>query len=155
MPSRSHKIWEENIVYLLAEIPQLYHNWLHYTPTAMTFTMNEQIKSRPHSSDHDRRVEFALFLKILFKYLEKSKQYLLLQQARLVVMTCTRGQKMRDSSFSPLSDAIEMRLKKLMSDNVWRKAKIYTKIYLTRPRRQRCYSHKKTISSVPRQTAQI
>ena len=104
--------------------------------------MNTQIKkSRPHSSDYDRRVEFALFLKIIIKCLEKSEQFFLLHQARLVVMTCTRGQKMGDPSFSPLSDAIEMRLKKLISEDknnkdVWRKAKNYTDIYLTRPRIQ-------------------
>jgi hypothetical protein len=63
---------------------------------------------------------------------------------------------MGDTSFSPISDAIEMRLKKLISDNVWRKAKDYTKIYLTRPRRtrQRCYSHQKMVPG-PRQTAEI
>lgn len=118
--------------------------------------MNTQIIKYPraHSSDHDRRVEFALLLKILFKCLEKSKQYFLLRQARLVVMTCTRGQKMGDPSFSPLSDAIEIRLKKLISNNVWRQAKNYTEIYLTCPRRQKCYSHQKRIS-MPRQIAQI
>lgn len=93
------------------------------------------------SENHDRRVSFALFLKILLTHLEKSKQYLVLQQVRLVVMTCTKGHKMGDPSFHPLLDSIELRLRKLVDDDSWRKVQDYTQIYLARQRRKnnRCF----------------
>lgn len=93
--------------------------------------------------DHDERVEFALFLKIIIRCLERSKHYFLLRQARLVVKTCTIGHKMGDPNFSPLVDAVEMRLKKLVGDRIWKQARAYTKIYLKRKQNGvRCLPHR-------------
>ena len=95
-------------------------------------------------SDHEKRVEFALFLKVLLRCLEKSNQSLLLQQARLVVVTCTRGNRMGDPSFSPLSSAIEMRLRKLIGDHEWQQAKNYTRFY---QRRQEVRRYRQVVAS--------
>jgi hypothetical protein len=83
---------------------------------------------------HDRgdRVEFALFLKVLLHCLERSKEYVLLEKARLVVMNCTRGYKTGDPNFSPLVEAIEIRLKKLVGDRIWKQAREYTRFYIAR-----------------------
>lgn len=105
--------------------------------------------------DHDERVEFALFLKVLLRCLEKSKQYVLLQQARMAVMTCTNGYKMGNPSFSPLIDAIEIRLKKLVGDSIWTQARNYTKFYLRRKQYQSRYLSDHSRIAVKRPIIQI
>jgi hypothetical protein len=101
------------------------------------------------------KFEFTLFLKVLLRCLEKSQQVFMLQQARLVVLTCIRGCKMGDSSFYPLIEAIELRLKKLVGHIIWQQAKLYTRFYLQRQRELASRCRPKSPPPVARYTAQI
>lgn len=78
------------------------------------------------------KAEFALFLKILMRCLEKSGQTFLMQQTRLTVLTCVRGCKIGDPTFCPLIGSIELRLKKLVGERIWEQAKDYTNYFLER-----------------------
>ena len=114
------------------------------------------IPAEDHHNHRDERVEFALFLKVLLRCLERSKEYFILQQARLVVMTCTRGHKMGDPSFHPLVEQIEIRLKKLVGDRIWKQARALTRFYLKKQLRgqaggkQRCLPYAAAINDVAR-----
>ena len=76
------------------------------------------------------KTEFALFLKVLLRCLEKVNQLFLMQQVRLTVLTCVRGSKIGDSSFYPLIEAIEIRVKKLVGSSMWEQAQTYTGWFL-------------------------
>jgi hypothetical protein len=85
----------------------------------------------------DKRIEFAIFLKVLLRCLEISEQKSVERQSRLVVLACIRGLSRGDPSFYPLEDAIEYQLKRLVDERTWDKAKWYIQYYLgIRGRRQ-------------------
>jgi hypothetical protein len=77
-------------------------------------------------------MKFALFLKVLIRYLEKTDQTSILRQVRLVVLACIRGHRMGDPTFMPLEESIEIRLKKLVNSSTWEQAKRYTIYYMRR-----------------------
>jgi len=81
---------------------------------------------------YSNRVEFALFIKVLLRHLQRTRQYTLLQQCRLVIITCTRRMRMGDPDFIPISEAIERRLFDIVGKGNWKKAQAYTRYYIKR-----------------------
>lgn len=76
------------------------------------------------------RVRFALFIKILFKQLYDSGDYLLAARATHLVRTCTRRNRMGDPDFQPLLETLEGRLRDLVGEVHWRRAHAYTRYFL-------------------------
>jgi hypothetical protein len=72
---------------------------------------------------------FLIFIKILFKCIERCSNGRLRQRAKAIVTECTRRNRMGDSEFSPLQDAVEARLKDIVGDTYWNQAKVYTGYY--------------------------
>jgi hypothetical protein len=73
--------------------------------------------------------QFLIFIRILFKCIDRSNNPTLRLQAKEVVTDCTRRNRMGDSSCSPLQHAIACRLKEIVGDMHWNQAKIYTNYY--------------------------
>jgi len=65
------------------------------------------------------REKFLLFVKVIFRYLEKSNNKRLHQQAKAIVFECTRRNRMGDSNYASLRDAVETRLRYLLGDDAW------------------------------------
>jgi hypothetical protein len=80
----------------------------------------------------EKRIEFAIFLKVLIRCLENAHQESMLRQTRLVVMACIRGHDMGGTSFYSLEDAIELRLKRIVHAATFTQAKRYARYYLQR-----------------------
>jgi hypothetical protein len=72
---------------------------------------------------------FLIFIKILFKCMERCRDGRLRQRAKAIVTECTRRNRMGDANFSPLQDAVETRLKDIVGDMYWNQAKVYTGYY--------------------------
>jgi hypothetical protein len=87
------------------------------------------------------RVEFALFVKVLLKCLEDDQQYLMVQQSRRIIVTCTQRHRSGDPSFWPLMDSIMVRLRRLVGERYWRQAVNYTRFYVQR-RSNQCQAKK-------------
>jgi hypothetical protein len=103
----------------------------------------------------EKRIEFALFLKVLLTHLRKSHQYLLMQQARLVVRRCTTGHRMGDPSSSQLVESIESRLRKLVGEQNWRLAKGLTRYFnMTRHRQKHSILGSNLLSNIQAPIAQ-
>ena len=88
----------------------------------MFTTMTERRFEEPTA-----RERFTLFIKILFKFLKKSEDELLCEQAKLIVLTYTRGGRK-----SNIMGDIQEALRDLVGDSTWNKAAVYTKIFLQR-----------------------
>ena len=71
------------------------------------------------------RERFFLFCKILFKYLERLNKPRLRQKAKAVVSECTRRNRMGDSQYSPLKQAVENRLRGVVGDAFWMRIESY------------------------------
>ena len=78
------------------------------------------------------RVEFALFLKVLIKLLNNDQQYMIVRNAKIIIIQCTRGNKAGDSNCIPLIGSIVMRLRPLVGKWYWDRAMEYTKWYVRR-----------------------
>jgi hypothetical protein len=110
-------------------------------PGALLFNANRraqlqlqqhQMRARSAGAVHrvlGERELFLIFIKILFKCIERSSNGRLRQRAKAIVTECTRRNRMGDSNFSPLQDAVETRLKDIVGDMYWNQAKVYTGYY--------------------------
>jgi hypothetical protein len=110
-------------------------------PGALLFNANRraqlqlqqhQMRTRPAGAIHrvlGERELFLIFIKILFKCIERCSNGRLRQRAKAIVTECTRRNRMGDSKFSPLQDAVETRLKDIVGDMYWNQAKVYTGYY--------------------------
>ena len=84
----------------------------------------------------EERIQFILFMKILLECMKRSTNdedhhMMLLNQVRLVVITCTNGHKLHDPTFDSLIDSIKCRLKKIIGETIyWKQAHQYTHYYL-------------------------
>jgi hypothetical protein len=106
------------------------------TSTPPSSPAEKDHRSQDEASLRERRVEFALFLKVLLRCLKNSQQTSVLRQTRLVVFAFIRGHSRGDPAFDPLEKAIEFQLKRLIDEKTWDQAKRYTRYYLnTRQRR--------------------
>ena len=79
-----------------------------------------------------QRARFALFIKILFKHLDKEGEKTLLTEARTVVSTCSMRHRMRDPKFSSLIDSVEVPLRELVGEVHWRRSHAYLQHFLNR-----------------------
>jgi hypothetical protein len=79
------------------------------------------------SQEQEIRVQFLLFVKIIFRCLDKSGDELLREQAKLVVLNCGE----RGTTLS-MRESIEVQLKDVVGDSIWDQAKDYTAFYLKR-----------------------
>jgi hypothetical protein len=66
---------------------------------------------------------------MLFMCIERSGNVRLRQHAKAIVSECTRRNRMGDSNYAALQDAVETRLKNIVGETFWNRAKIYTDYY--------------------------
>jgi hypothetical protein len=79
------------------------------------------------------RDSFLIFIKILFKCIERSSNTgRLRQRAKAIVSECTRRNRVGDSNYSTLQVAVENRLKNIVGEMFWNQAKFYTGHYCQR-----------------------
>jgi hypothetical protein len=102
----------------------------HMSPThglqlSVPISAQRATPSRRAPSD---REQFLLFVKILFKCLDRSDKNLR-QKAKAIVSECTRRNRLGDSKYTPLSEAVERRLRLIVGEPYWSRAKAYTDYY--------------------------
>jgi hypothetical protein len=89
------------------------------------------IKRRSHTLTFCRnlteREQFLIFVKILFKFLDADQN--LRQRAKAIVSECTRRNRLGDTEFSPLQEAVERRLRLIVGDIYWTRAILYMDHY--------------------------
>jgi hypothetical protein len=68
------------------------------------------------------RERFLIFIKILFKCLDQGNEPTLQQRAKKIVVECTRRNRLGDPQFSPLMEAVEKRLRRVVGEVHWRRA---------------------------------
>jgi hypothetical protein len=99
-------------------------------PQALLRHTNIQLQpSRRQLTEQER---FLIFVKILFKCLEKSSDPCLKQCAKAVVTGCIRGNRLADNKYMPLQDAVERRLRRQVGERYWTRAKLYYDHYMVR-----------------------
>jgi hypothetical protein len=113
-------------------------------PSRSTLLLNANIRAQQQLQQHQHqqrarpavanrmlgeRELFLIFIKILFKCIERSSNGRLRLRAKAIVTECTRRNRMGDSNFSPLQGAVEIRLKEIVGDMFWNQAKVYTGYY--------------------------
>ena len=115
----------------------------------------------------EKRIEFAIFIKVLIRCLEYTHQEAILRQTKLIVMACIRGHELGDASYRPLEIAIEERLKRIVDRATWEQAHSYCKYYLSRKQGSRmaqgydpsssngCAYPKEDIEPIPFQVTRI
>jgi hypothetical protein len=86
----------------------------------------------------NRRARFALQIKFLLKVLKDAGEEQLRNQARVVISTCTRQNRMGDPNFSPLEDVVESYLRALVGEVYWEVAQSYQRRYLQQKYRRQC-----------------
>lgn len=86
---------------------------------------------------YNEREEFFIFVKILFRLMAKSNKKngqtsedKLRQRAKSVVSECTRRNRLGDTDYVPLVDAIEQRLRPTVGERNWALAKTYLYYYI-------------------------
>jgi hypothetical protein len=74
------------------------------------------------------RQKFLVFVKVLFKLLEGQSEHSTLQRAKAIVAECTQRNRMGDSRYIPLQDAIRVRLRLVVGESNWTRAKSCCKV---------------------------
>ena len=88
--------------------------------------------SNSASENLTQRIRFALFIKVLFKLLDKNQVTSRLKdQARSIVLTCTRRNREGDPEYVNLTGMIEISLRGLVGDTLWKMAIDYTSFYIS------------------------
>ena len=72
----------------------------------------------------EHRARFLVFIKILFKSLDNTNEHELRDRAKRIVAECTRRNRLGDPLFSPLVEAVERRLRRVVGEAHWRKASL-------------------------------
>ena len=84
-------------------------------------------------SHHDGdRNKFVLFIKIFFKYIEKTKMESIRRRAKAIIAECTYRNRQRDPEYMPLQDAIERRLRQCVGEIHWSRAQRCYEVYCAR-----------------------
>lgn len=105
------------------------------TTLSLIIEQQQQQQQQEGEVDNDMRLarlEFAIFLKILLRYLKQQKLYLLLEKVRNLVMRCTYQNRKGNPYYSPLVQTLQSRLRKLVGENIWNRVKTYTVLYIQR-----------------------
>jgi hypothetical protein len=77
-------------------------------------------------------------IKLLLKVLKDAGEDRLLDQARTVISTCTRLNRMGDPKFTPLEVVLESYLRTLVGEGYWEMTLTYQRQYLKRKYRHQC-----------------
>jgi len=72
-------------------------------------------------SNSDRQ-KFLLFIKIFFKYIEKTKMESIRRRAKAIIAECTYRNRQGDPEYMPLQDSIERRLRECVGEIHWSRA---------------------------------
>ncbi len=79
-----------------------------------------------------QKKRFLLFIKILFKSLERASELETRDKAKQIIADCTRRNRMGDPAFTPLMDSIDQRLRGHVGEIHWRRAHVYMQLYIQR-----------------------
>lgn len=92
---------------------------------------HEQCRGEPFLH---KRIELCIFVAVLTRYLKSTNQWSLLRQTRLLILASVREnrQGQENSSFYPLENTIEDRLRHLIDTGTWEKVKMYTHDFIAR-----------------------
>lgn len=85
----------------------------------------------------DHHIRFALFVKILFKYLDDIGEVSLSTKGRYLVRMSTKMNRKGHPAFQPLLERLEKRLRDLVGEVHWRRAHGYMRYYLSKRRAER------------------
>jgi hypothetical protein len=94
-------------------------------------------EGRPQQQQHapnfpsDRQLCF-LFVKILLKYTERTDDHTLRSRAKAVVAECTHRNRLGDTAYMPLQEAVERRLRRSLGEVHWARAKRCFDVYCSR-----------------------
>ncbi|EEC45629.1 predicted protein [Phaeodactylum tricornutum CCAP 1055/1] len=99
------------------------------TSLPQTPSLYQGYRSTPIRRMLSDREQFLIFVKILFKCLERADDKNLRQRAKTVVSECTRRNRLGDSQYTPLQEAVERRLKRIVGELYWCQAQVYTNRY--------------------------
>jgi hypothetical protein len=75
----------------------------------------------------NEKQKFVIFVKVVFKILEKRNELLCLRKAKAVVAKCARSNRMGDRRYMPLIDVTVTRLRLAVGEHYWAMATNYLK----------------------------
>ena len=101
------------------------------------------------SPDVQQKKKFLLFIKILFKYLDKSDPEIR-DEAKAIVSDCTRRNRLGDPLYASLMDSIDSRLRGHVGEMHWRRAHMYMQHYAKREISRTARIHRTPPRSPPR-----
>ena len=105
-------------------------------PSAATTTATQTTITTTPSLVMQERENFLIFIKILFKILDdnSTKEPHTKAKAKHIVLECRRRNTLGDPNYTPLMDAVEIRLKRFIGESIWMKAHILLHHYITKHR---------------------
>jgi hypothetical protein len=108
------------------------------SPAAVSVQQRQQqLRSTfPPQQQNNHRALFAMKIKLLLKVLKDAGEDRLCEQARTVISTCTRLNRMGDPKFSPLEVVLESYLRTLAGEVYWEMTLTYQREYLKRKYRR-------------------
>ena len=112
-----------NTISLLTPLP---YGQLQRIDPSMRYSF--QLPSRRHRYLNERE-QFLLFIKVLFRYLEHSNKPQLRRKAKAIVLECTRRNRFGETAYQPLKNAIELRLRPLVGQELYLSVKTYCDYY--------------------------
>jgi hypothetical protein len=80
------------------------------------------IDPNPVSSVAKEREHFLIFIKILFKCLDQANNPQMRDRAKKIVAECTKRNRQGDPKFHPLMQAVELRLRGFVGEQLWRRS---------------------------------
>jgi hypothetical protein len=87
--------------------------------------------NRLATPDMIQKKRFAVFVKILFRELDRSDDSAELRGvAKAIVLDCTRRNRLGDPAYHPLMEAVDQRLRQHVGETHWRKAHLYLHHYM-------------------------
>lgn len=80
---------------------------------------------------HSQKRRFAVFVKILFRELDRSEDRAELRDiAKSIVLDCTHRNRLGDPAYQPLMEAVDQRLRRHVGEVYWRRAHLYLQHYM-------------------------
>lgn len=86
----------------------------------------------PPSQAMSNREHFLILIKILFKCLDQANEPEVRSKAKQIVTECTRRNRQGDSKFTPLIEAVEKRLRGVVGEVHWRRARLLLRYYVNK-----------------------
>lgn len=113
--------------------PSLYQNSsLSLSPTLLTrpeMKSTSSLSASLQSSLSDRQ-RFVLFVKVLFKYIERLNSPSLQARAKAIIAECTQLNRMGVPGYTPLMSAVERRMKESLGEVHWNRAQTCMNSYI-------------------------